>query len=110
MAKMAINGNPDDYIRVLVSCDTPVEVDKVYGPLCVDPLRVRCDFQRGWVVEQLWTDGETWHERIVIPWDASEPLVIPLGKYPSSSSDLVLGGKIDSTPDRSCEEIRGNTD
>lgn len=56
-------------VVVNIGSDHVVTVDKMYGPLSVDPLRIRIDYEAyEWVVEQdTGEDTVRWIERARIP-------------------------------------------
>ena len=61
-------------VRVNVSCNQSVVIDKLYGPLCASDVRVRLEYDDAgntdWVVEYLNPTTEEWE--LKARWDCQE--------------------------------------
>lgn len=60
-----INARFGEYVRVNISADQYVEVDKVLGPQCSSKIRVKHDLEScEWVVEEENFNNGDWVERV----------------------------------------------
>lgn len=55
----------DNRIRVNVGISDIVEIDKLYGPVIFADLRIRADYETGWVIERYCLNK--WVEWVTIP-------------------------------------------
>jgi hypothetical protein len=52
---------------IRLGSDTPVILDKEFGPTIFASLRITADIKRGWVIERQWIDNGQFIEWCVIP-------------------------------------------
>lgn len=70
---MEINAPWGEPVRVNISADQPVIVDKMFGPLVFTAIRVTADFKTcEWVVERQTINTGEWVEAIRIPGQRDE--------------------------------------
>lgn len=61
-----VNSGECSYFRVNCSANQTIEIDKLYGPLCASPVRIRLEYGSNladWVVEYQNPSTEQWEEK-----------------------------------------------
>jgi len=58
----------DEIIAVQVACDTPVIIEKVFGPTIFASIRISASLERdGWLIERQTGPGDEWIPWVTIP-------------------------------------------